>query len=188
MQSVNRCTWCEKDELYRSYHDNEWGKPSFNDKYLFEHLILETFQAGLSWYTILAKRQHFRDAFDNFDAEKIMNYDDNKIAELLQNPLIIRSAGKIKAAVNNSEKYLECVKEFGSFSKYIWQFTDNKIIYNNWKNLKDLPSKTAESDKMSNDMKKRGFKFIGSISCYAFMQSVGMVNDHLISCFLYHKK
>ncbi len=187
MQIITRCNWYEKDDLYRNYHDTEWGQPSHDDHHLFEHLILETFQAGLSWYTILAKRENFRKAFDNFNAALIANYNAEKIEELMQNPAIIRSKGKINAAINNAGLYLDCVKEFGSFSKYIWQFTNFKTIENNWSSVKELPAISPESDAMSKDMKKRGFKYIGSTTCYAYMQSVGMVNDHLQSCFLFNK-
>lgn len=183
-----RCQWCEKDDLYRLYHDIEWGVPSYDDQHLFEHLILETFQAGLSWHTILKKRENFRIAFDYFDAKKISEYNEKKIEQLMNDTSIIRSKGKINAAINNAAKYLDCVKEYGTFSDYIWRFTNHKIVNNNWQTIKDLPATNNVSDKMSSDMKLRGFKFIGSISCYAFMQSVGMVNDHLVSCFLYHKK
>lgn len=171
--------------MYRNYHDTEWGKPSHNDKHLFEHLLLETFQAGLSWYTILAKRENFRNAFDNFDAGLIANYGDEKINELLQNVGIIRSHAKIKAAVNNARLTLDCQKEFGTFANYMWQFTNHKIITNELAEMKHIPVTSAESDAMSKDMKKRGFKFIGSTTCYAYMQAVGMVNDHLQSCFLF---
>ena len=188
MQNVVRCTWCQKDDLYRNYHDTEWGIPSYNDHHLFEHLILETFQAGLSWYTILAKRENFRLAFDNFDAHKIVEYNEDKINELLLNAGIIRSLPKIKGAINNANLYLKCVDEFGSFTKYIWQFTNHKIITNHWEMMKDLPSTSVQSDNMSKDMRKRGFKFIGSTTCYAYMQSVGMVNDHLQSCWRYKNK
>jgi DNA-3-methyladenine glycosylase I len=154
---------------------------------LFEHLILETFQAGLSWYTILAKRENFRIAFDNFNAETIANYNEEKVSKLLQNAGIIRSLGKINAVISNARFYLECVKEFGTFDNYIWQFTHYKIIENNWFSMKELPATSPESDAMSKDLKMRGFKYIGSTTCYAYMQSVGMVNDHLQSCFLYNK-
>ena len=187
MQNLVRCNWCEKDDLYRNYHDTEWGKPSYDDNHLFEHLLLETFQAGLSWYTILAKRENFRKAFDNFDASLISNYGDEKINELLQDAGIIRSNAKIKAAVNNARLFLECKNKFGSYAKYMWQFTNHKIIDNNIESMKDIPITSTESDAMSKDMKKRGFKFIGSTTCYAYMQAVGMVNDHLQTCFLYKK-
>lgn len=187
MQTIVRCNWCEKDDLYRNYHDTEWGKPSFDDGHLFEHLILETFQAGLSWYTILAKRENFRAAFDNFDFVKIAMYKEDKVEELLLNSGIIRSRAKILAAINNARLTLECKKEFGSFANYMWQFTNHKIIENKVSDMKNIPVKSKESDEMSKDMKKRGFKFIGSTTCYAYMQAVGMVNDHLISCFLFKK-
>ncbi len=183
MQIVVRCPWCEKDDLYKNYHDTEWGIPSYNDHHLFEHLILETFQAGLSWHTILVKRENFRKAFNNFDALAISKFGAKKISELMQDTSIIRSMGKINAAINNAKLYLECVVEFGSFSNYIWQFTGHKVLNNSRNNLKDLPATSAQSDAMSKDMKRRGFKYIGSITCYAYMQSVGMVNDHLNSCF-----
>ena len=184
MQTIVRCQWCEKDDLYRNYHDTEWGRPSHDDSHLFEHLILETFQAGLSWYTILAKRGNFRNAFDNFDANKIANYKEEKINDLLQDAGIIRSTAKINAAVNNARLYLACIKEFGSFANYMWQFTNNKTIENEVVSMKDIPVTSPESDAMSKDMKKRGFKFIGSTTCYAYMQAVGMVNDHVQSCWL----
>ncbi|MFM9944410.1 MAG: DNA-3-methyladenine glycosylase I [Bacteroidia bacterium] len=184
MQTIVRCQWCEKDDLYRHYHDTEWGKPSRDDHHLFEHLILETFQAGLSWYTILAKRENFRKAFDNFDVNKIANYKEEKINELLQDAGIIRSINKIKAAINNARLTLECAKEFGSFANYMWQFTNNKTITNELAEMKHLPATSPESDAMAKDMKKRGFKFIGSTTCYAYMQAVGMVNDHLQTCHL----
>ena len=185
MQILQRCNWAEKDDLYRNYHDTEWGKPSYSDHHLFEHLILETFQAGLSWYTILAKRENFRMAFDNFDASLIANYPEIKIEELVQNAGIIRSISKIKAAINNARLTLECQNEFGSFANYMWQFTNHKIIKNELAEMKHIPVTSPPSDAMSKDMKKRGFKFIGSTTCYAYMQAVGMVNDHLQNCFLY---
>jgi DNA-3-methyladenine glycosylase I len=182
MQTLIRCDWCEKDDLYRHYHDNEWGKPSFDDKHLFEHLILETFQAGLSWYTILAKRENFRLAFDDFDMKIVAEYDLGKINELLKNSGIIRSEGKIKAAINNAKLTIDCIHEFGSFSNYMWQFTNNQVIQNTITSMKEIPVTSAESDAMSKDMKKRGFKYIGNTTCYAYMQAVGMVNDHLVNC------
>jgi len=188
MQTLVRCNWCEKDDLYRNYHDYEWGIPSFDDLHLFEHLILETFQAGLSWYTILAKRENFRAAFDNFNAHLISGYSEEKVDELLQNSGIIRSKAKIYAAINNAQHYLECVKEFGTFSKYIWQFTEYSTINNNWKSMREIPVTTPQSDAMSKDLKKRGFKFIGSTTCYAYMQAVGMVNDHIQACWLFNKQ
>jgi DNA-3-methyladenine glycosylase I len=177
-----RCEWCEKDELYRNYHDKEWGIVSHNDQHLFEHLILETFQAGLSWHTILKKRENFMLAFDGFDAQKIARYKDDKIEELMNNAGIIRYRAKINAAINNAQRYLEVKKEFGSFDKYIWQFTDFKTITNSIDSWDDVLVKTPESDAMCADLKNRGFKFVGSTTCYAYMQSVGMVNDHFDYC------
>ncbi len=186
MENPVRCKWCEKDDLYRTYHDTEWGRPSHNDHHLFEHLILETFQAGLSWYTILKKRENFRLAFDGFNAEKISQYKEAKIESLMQNEGIIRSRPKINSAINNAKLFLDCVKEFGSFDSYIWQFTNHKIINNQLKDFSNILVTSPESDAMSKDMKKRGFKFIGSTTCYAYMQAVGMVNDHVESCWLYN--
>lgn len=184
MEDKKRCAWCEKDDLYRNYHDNEWGKPVYEDDKLFEFLILETFQAGLSWYTILAKRENFRKAFDNFDYKKITKYDDTKVEELLQNEGIIRNKLKVKATISNAIAFMEVQKEFGSFSKYIWGFVDGKPIDNKPKALKDVPATTPLSDAISKDLKKRGFKFVGSTVMYAHMQATGMVNDHVEDCFL----
>lgn len=183
MTAKNRCAWCEKDDLYRDYHDNEWGKPVYDDDKLFEFLILETFQAGLSWYTVLVKRENFRKAFDNFDYKKIAKYNDSKIEELLQNEGIIRNKLKVKATVSNAIAFMEVQKEFGSFSKYIWNFVDGKPIDNKPKTLKDVPATTPLSDAISKDLKKRGFKFVGSTVMYAHMQATGMVNDHVEDCF-----
>lgn len=183
MTTKNRCGWCEKDDLYRNYHDNEWGKPVYDDPTLFEFLILETFQAGLSWYTILAKRENFRKAFDNFDLKKVSEYNESKIEELLQNEGIIRNKLKVRATVTNAQAFIEIQKEFGSFSKYIWSFVDGKPIDNNPKTLKDVPATTPISDALSKDLKKRGFKFVGSTVVYAHMQATGMVNDHIEECF-----
>lgn len=178
-----RCTWPGSDPLYLEYHDKEWGIPVHDDKKLFEALILDTFQAGLSWITILRKRENFRKAFDNFDAKKIAKYDERKVEELMQNEGIIRNKLKVKGAITNAQLYLEVKKEFGSFDKYIWQFTDYKTIVNHWDSIKQLPASSKESDRMSKDMKKRGFKFVGTTICYAFMQAVGMVDDHTNDCF-----
>ena len=183
MTAKNRCAWCEKDDLYRDYHDNEWGKPVYDDDKLFEFLILETFQAGLSWYTVLVKRENFRKAFDNFDYKKIAKYNDSKIEELLENEGIIRNKLKVKATVSNAIAFMEVQKEFGSFSKYIWNFVDGKPIDNKPKTLKDVPATTPLSDAISKDLKKRGFKFVGSTVMYAHMQATGMVNDHVEDCF-----
>ena len=178
-----RCAWCEKDDLYRKYHDEEWGIPVYDDATLFEFLILETFQAGLSWYTVLAKRDSFREAFDQFDYQKIAQYPEDKIQELMANPSIIRNQLKIRATVSNAVAFMKVQEEFGSFSKYIWGFTDGKPIDNKPKTLKDVPATTPLSDAISKDLKKRGFKFVGSTVVYAHMQATGMVNDHIESCF-----
>ena len=177
-----RCEWCESSDLMRQYHDEEWGVPLHDDKKLFEYLILDAFQAGLSWSTIINKRENFRKAFHNFDVKKISRYGEKDINRLLNDAGIIRNKLKINAAVTNARKFLDVQKEFGSFDKYIWQFTDGKTIVNNWKELKEIPAKTAQSDAMSKDLQKRGFKFVGSTICYAFMQASGMVNDHLLKC------
>jgi len=182
MENKTRCAWCEKDDLYRKYHDEEWGIPVYDDATLFEFLILETFQAGLSWYTILAKREHFRLAFDNFDYKKIVNYSEEKIEELLLNPGIIRNKLKVRATISNAQAFMKVQEEFGSFSKYIWGFVDGKPIDNKLQSLKDIPATTPLSDAISKDLKKRGFKFVGSTVVYAHMQATGMVNDHIESC------
>ena len=180
-----RCTWSISDPIYVDYHDNEWGVPLHDDRFLFEFLILEGAQAGLSWITILKKRENYRKAFDNFDPEKIAKYSDKKVEKLLKNEGIIRNRLKINAAVQNAKSFLNIQKEFGSFDKYIWHFVNGKPKINKWKNLQDVPSKTKESDLMSKDLKNRGFKFVGSTICYAFMQATGMVNDHTVHCFRY---
>lgn len=182
MENKTRCAWCEKDDLYRKYHDEEWGIPVYDDATLFEFLILETFQAGLSWYTVLAKREHFRLAFDNFDYKKIVNYTEDKIEELLLNPGIIRNKLKVRATISNAVAFMKIQEEFGSFSKYIWGFVDGKPIDNNLQTLKDIPATTPLSDAISKDLKKRGFKFVGSTVVYAHMQATGMVNDHVATC------
>lgn len=182
METKNRCAWCEKDDLYRDYHDNEWGKPVYDDQLLFEFLILETFQAGLSWYTILAKRNNFRKAFAQFDYKKVAQYDEAKIQELMLDAGIIRNQLKIRAAVSNAIVFMEVQKEFGSFSNYIWKFTDGKPIDNRPKTLKEVPASTPLSDAISKDLKKRGFKFVGTTVVYAHMQATGMVNDHAMDC------
>jgi len=182
---VTRCEWCGNNPLYVNYHDEEWGVPVHDDKKLFEMLILEGAQAGLSWSTVLKKRENYKKAFGNFNPIKIAKYDQKKIDELLNNPGIIRNRLKVNAAVTNAIAFLEVKKEFGSFDKYIWQFVNHKPSVNKWKELKEIPAKTIESELMSKDLKKRGFKFVGSTICYAFMQAVGMVNDHVTSCFRY---
>ncbi len=179
---IIRCGWGEKDDLYRSYHDQEWGKPVFDDQVLFEFLVLESFQAGLSWHTILKKRENFRVAFDNFDYKKISNYSDDKVNELLNDTGIVRNKLKILATINNAQKFLEVQKEFGSFTNYIWNFVDGKPIVNHPKTLQDVPATTEISNMLSKDLKKRGFKFLGSTVMYAYMQATGLVNDHLVDC------
>lgn len=180
-----RCRWAEFDLLSREYHDKEWGVPVHNDRKLFEFIILEGMQAGLSWSTILRKRENFRKAFDNFDPKKIARYDKREIKELLSNPGIIRNRLKIEAAIQNAKAFLAIQKEFGSFDKYIWQFVGGRPKINAWKSMKELPARTVESDAMNKDLKKRGFRFVGSTICYAHMQATGMVNDHTIDCFRY---
>ena len=177
-----RCGWA-KNELAVKYHDEEWGVPLHDDRLLFEFLILEGAQAGLSWDTILAKRENYRKAFDNFDAKKIAKYGDEKYNELLNNAGIVRNRLKIKSAIKNANAFLKIQKEFGSFDKYIWSFVGGEPIVNKFKELSDVPAKTEISDAMSKDLKKRGFNFVGSTICYAFMQATGMVNDHIVSCF-----
>lgn len=182
-----RCQWCSDDDLYKKYHDEEWGVPSYDDHHLFEMLILEGAQAGLNWLTVLKKRLGYRQAFDNFDAEKMAGYSQKKIDRLLQNPAIIRNKLKVNAAVSNAQKYLDVMDEFDSFANYIWRFVDHQPVRNKWKSLQDIPLTTSESEAMSKDLKKRGFKFVGSTICYAYMQAVGMVNDHTTDCFRYRE-
>jgi len=181
-----RCGWA-KNDLAIAYHDTEWGVPLYDDRKLFEFLILEGAQAGLSWDVILRKRESYRAAFDNFDAEKIARYDEKKLNELLQNTLIVRNRLKISSAVRNAKSYLEILGEFESFDKYIWGFVGGKPIKNAWQNLSEVPAQTGISAAMSKDLKKRGFNFVGSTIVYAFMQATGMVNDHLVSCFRYYE-
>jgi DNA-3-methyladenine glycosylase I len=178
-----RCGWVTTDPLYIEYHDTEWGVPVLDDQRLFEFLILEGAQAGLSWITVLKKRENYRKLFDNFVPEKIARYSDAKLAKILLDPGIIRNRLKVNSAVINAKAYLEVKKEWGSFSKYIWHFVGGKPVKNKWQSLRQVPAKNEISDKMSKDLKKRGFKFIGSTICYAFMQAVGMVNDHVSDCF-----
>lgn len=178
----NRCYWCLKDDLYKRYHDEEWGVPVHDDQKLFEMLNLEGAQAGLSWYTVLTKRENYRKAFDNWDAKKIARYSQAKIEKLLQNPGIIRNRLKVEGTVKNANAFLTIQEEFGSFDKYIWQFTGEKIITNKVSSSKDIVAKTTLSDAMSKDLLKRGFKFVGSTICYAYMQAVGMVDDHFDDC------
>lgn len=178
-----RCAWCESTDLYKKYHDVEWGKPCYDDHTLFEFLILETNQAGLSWITILNKRENFRAAMDQFDAEKIARYDDKKIAELLANAGIIRNKLKINAAIVNAQKFLDLKERGQSFKDYLYQFIDGKVIINKFKTMLEVPATTPISDTMSKQMKKDGFKFVGSTVMYAHMQATGMVNDHIVDCF-----
>ena len=187
MNDKIRCQWCVGDELYQEYPDKEWGKPIYDDAILFEFIILESFQAGLSWITILKKRENFRNAFDNFNYKKIANYDEKKIAELMQNAGIIRSELKIKSAISNAKAFLKIQQEFGSFSKYIWNFTNGKPIVNHPKTVIDVPATTILSESISKDLKKRGFKFVGPTIVYAYMQAVGIVNDHVADCFTRNK-
>lgn len=182
-----RCAWCEGDPLYEAYHDKEWGVPVRDDPTLFEFLILETFQAGLSWITILRKRENFRRAFDAFDYRKIAAYSEKKVQELLQDSGIIRNQLKIRATISNAQAFMAVQEEFGSFSDYIWAFVNGTPIKNTWKELKDCPATTPLSDQISKDLKKRGFKFVGSTVVYAHMQATGMVNDHMTNCFRYHE-
>ncbi|HNQ27208.1 MAG TPA: DNA-3-methyladenine glycosylase I [Aquaticitalea sp.] len=183
----HRCGWCLGDPIYIAYHDTEWGVPVREDKKLFEFLILETFQAGLSWITILRKRENFRKAFDGFDYQKIAHYGQNKLDALLSDPGIIRNKLKVHAAVTNAKAFIELQNEYGSFNQYIWSFVGGKPIKNSLKHYKDAPAKTILSDTISKDLKKRGFKFVGSTVVYAHMQATGMVNDHEIGCFRYHE-
>jgi DNA-3-methyladenine glycosylase I len=180
--AIKRCQWATS-ELNVPYHDEEWGVPLHDDRALFELLILEGAQAGLSWDTVLKKRARYREVFDGFEVEKVAQYDKKKVRELLKDAGIIRNKLKIASTISNAQAFLRVQKEFGSFDKYIWQFVGGKPKQNAWKTHKHLPAKTAESDAMSKDLKKRGFRFVGSTICYAFMQATGMVNDHLISCF-----
>ncbi len=182
MQQHQRCDWCLKDDVYKAYHDNEWGVPVHDDKKLFEMICLEGAQAGLSWYTVLIKRENYSKAFDHWDVSKIIHYTEDKIQELLQNQGIIRNQLKIRSVVSNAAAFLKVKAEFGSFDKYIWQFTNHHTIHNNWASIKEVPAKTKESDAMSKDLLKRGFKFTGSTICYAFMQATGMVDDHFDYC------
>ncbi len=180
---MKRCDWANKSELEQSYHDKEWGVPIHDDRSLFEFLILEGAQAGLSWSTILRKREGYRKAFDNFDARKISRYSKTDLSRLLANPEVIRNKLKIEATIANARTFLQVQEQFGSFDNYIWQFVSGRPIQNSWKKMTDIPSSSPESEAMSKDLRKRGFKFVGSTICYAFMQAVGMVNDHIVGCF-----
>ena len=183
-----RCGWCEKDDLYRNYHDQEWGKPVYDDETIFEFLVLESFQAGLSWYTILKKRENFKAAFDNYNYQKIAEYSEEKVEELMQNAGIIRNRLKILATISNAKRFMEVQKEFGTFSEYIWGFVDGKPIDHRHENLSKIPATTEISDALAKDLKKRGFKFLGSTVVYAHMQATGMVNDHVEDCWVRNQK
>jgi DNA-3-methyladenine glycosylase I len=185
--TMTRCAWAGSDPLYVQYHDEEWGVPVHDDRHLFEMLILEGAQAGLSWITILRRREQYRAAFDGFDVEKVARYDEAKIAELLQNPGIIRNKLKVNAAVTNARAFLRVQEEFGSFDAYIWRFVGGQPIVNHRQTLGDIPAETAESRAMSTDLRKRGFRFVGPTICYAHMQATGMVNDHTVDCFRYRE-
>ncbi|HBD63377.1 MAG TPA: DNA-3-methyladenine glycosylase I [Clostridiales bacterium] len=180
---MNRCGWCGNDELYVKYHDEEWGVPVHDEKKHFEFLVLESAQAGLSWITVLRKRESYRKAYDGFDAEKVAHYDEDKIDELMQNTGIVRNRKKIEASINNAARFIEIQKEFGSFDNYIWSFVDNKPIVNNWNDLSEVPATSELSDMVSRDLKARGFKFLGSTIVYAHLQATGIINDHLTGCF-----
>jgi len=182
---MKRCDWANGNELETKYHDEQWGVPVHDDRLLFEILTLESAQAGLSWSTILAKREGYIEAFDNFDVQKVAKYSENKIEALLQNPAIVRNKLKVNATVNNAQIILEIQEEYGSLDAYIWSFVEGKTIQNSWEDVPEVPASTPLSDAMSKAMKKRGFKFVGTTICYAYMQAVGMVNDHLVGCFRY---
>ncbi len=180
---MNRCGWCGNDELYVKYHDEEWGVPVHDEKKHFEFLVLESAQAGLSWITVLRKRESYRKAYDDFDAEKVAQYDKDKIEELMQNTGIVRNRKKVEASINNAARFIEIQKEFGSFDNYIWSFVDNKPVVNNWNDLSEVPATSELSDMVSKDLKSRGFKFLGSTIVYAHLQATGIINDHLTGCF-----
>ncbi len=187
MKEIIRCDWPGNKKLDIVYHDEEWGVPVHDDDRLFEYLLLDTFQAGLSWSTILNKRENFRQAFDNFDVRKVAEYNESKVQQLLSNKGIVRNTLKIRSTIKNAQLFIQIQNEFGSFDKYIWQFVGGTPILNSWENQNEIPVNTPESDAMSSSLKKRGFKFVGTTICYAFMQAAGMVNDHIVSCFRYDK-
>lgn len=177
-----RCPWCESSNLYRKYHDEEWGKPVYDDRTHFEFLVLESAQSGLSWITILKKRENYRVEYDNFNPDIVALYNEDKILKMLENPGIVRYRKKIESSINNAKEFLKIQKEFGSFNEYIWSFTEKKIIKNSWITLNEVPAKTELSDTIAKDLKKRGFKFLGSTTVYSYLQAVGIVNDHLVEC------
>ena len=185
IEKIKRCAWVTEDKIYQDYHDKEWGVPLHDDARLFEMLILEGMQAGLSWLTVLKKREAFRLAFDGFDLDKVINYDQEKIVSLMDNKDIIRNRLKIESAIRNAKAFKEVQKEYGSFDSYIWSYVSNEPIVNHYTNLQEIPANTPLSDTISKDLKKRGFNFVGSTIIYAFMQSIGMVNDHTKDCYLY---
>ena len=180
-----RCQWCQGHDIYVAYHDEEWGVPVHDDRTLFEMVVLDGAQAGLSWLTILKKRDNYRAAFDNFDPGKVAKYSPRKIEQLLQNPGIVRNRLKVESAVRNARAFLEIQAEFGSFDTYLWRFVEGAPIQNAWTSMAQIPARTKESDTVSEDLKKRGFNFVGSTICYAFMQAAGLVNDHVVDCFRY---
>lgn len=180
---MDRCDWCLGDELYIKYHDEEWGVPVHDDRTHFEFLVLESMQSGLSWLTILRKRENFHRAFAGFDPSKVAEYDEDKIAELLQNAGIIRNRRKIEAAINNAQRFLEIQREFGSFDNYIWGFTNGEIVTNHYESISEIPATSPLSDEISKDLHRRGFKFLGSVTVYAHLQATGIINDHLAKCF-----
>ncbi len=177
-----RCPWCESSDLYRKYHDEEWGKPVYDDRTHFEFLVLESAQSGLSWITILKKRENYRVEYDNFNPDIVALYNEDKMLKMLENPGIVRYRKKIESSINNAKEFLKIQKEFGSFNEYIWSFTEKKIIKNSWITLNEVPAKTELSDTIAKDLKKRGFKFLGSTTIYSYLQAVGIVNDHLVEC------
>lgn len=183
---MERCPWCGNDPLYIKYHDEEWGVPVHDERKHFEFLVLESAQAGLSWITILRKRENYRIAYDNFDPDKVANYSEEKINELLQNSGIVRNRRKIEASINNAKMFLNIQKEFGSFDNYIWKFVNYRPVINSWESISDVPATSALSDEVSKDLKKRGFKFLGSIIIYSHLQATGVINDHIMNCFRYN--
>ncbi|HMG14620.1 MAG TPA: DNA-3-methyladenine glycosylase I [Saprospiraceae bacterium] len=186
LDNLTRCSWCTSHPLYIKYHDEEWGHPNYDDRFLFEMLTLEGAQAGLSWFTILAKRENYKKAFNNFDAEIVAEYEEEIIQQLMQNPGIVRNQLKIRSTVNNAKQILRLQNDGVNFSNYIWQFTEGKPIHHHIKNFKEIPANNSLSDKMSKDLKAKGFKFVGTTICYAFMQAVGMFNDHIETCWKYN--
>lgn len=183
---MERCSWCGDDPLYTKYHDEEWGVPVHDERKHFEFLVLESAQAGLSWITILRKRENYRIAYDNFDPAKVANYSEDKINELLQNNGIVRNRRKIEASINNAKMFLNIQKEFGSFDNYIWKFVNYRPVINSLESISDVPATSALSDEVSKDLKKRGFKFLGSIIIYSHLQATGIINDHIMNCFRYN--